>query len=114
MNPAAGPAPLTVQFTDTSTGGGVAWAWSFGDGATSNEQNPTHTYTNPGTYRVKLVVANAIGNSSATGEVMVVEEGGSGTDSSLLSTLSELLSDRKIQILIAGGTILVLVGMASR
>ena len=40
--------PLPVQFTDTSTGGPTSWAWDFGDGATSNLANPTHTYAAAG------------------------------------------------------------------
>jgi PKD repeat protein len=51
-----------TQFTDLSIAPGssiIAWFWDFGDGTgTSNEQNPVYTYTNPGTYNVKLVVTN--------------------------------------------------------
>ncbi|HWB25726.1 MAG TPA: PKD domain-containing protein [Chitinophagaceae bacterium] len=57
--PAAGCAPYTVQFDNTSTGGD-SFTWNFGDGsASSNETSPVHTYTVPGTYIVKLVAANA-------------------------------------------------------
>jgi len=52
----AGPAPLTVRFTDESTGDPKLWSWMFGDGGTSAEQNPTHTYTAPGNYTVVLSV----------------------------------------------------------
>lgn len=47
-----------VSFTETSTGPGssVGWFWSFGDGSTSNEQNPVHEYAAPGTYEVCLTV----------------------------------------------------------
>ncbi|WP_292731516.1 lectin like domain-containing protein [Methanoculleus sp.] len=55
-NVTAGPAPLTVRFTDTSTGDPTAWSWTFGDGAASAEQNPTHTYVLPGNYTVSLSV----------------------------------------------------------
>ena len=49
-NPPAGTAPLAVQFTDASTGTGItAWSWTFGDGATSTQQSPSHTYTTAGT-----------------------------------------------------------------
>ncbi len=36
----------------------TSWNWMFGDGETSNEQNPTHTYTSPGVYTVRLTVSN--------------------------------------------------------
>lgn len=57
--PAAGPVLLDVQFTDTTTGVGAptGWLWDFGDGASSTEQNPLHTYTAPGTYDVTLDVS---------------------------------------------------------
>lgn len=52
---------LAFQFTDTSADTACrfdadpgAWAWSFGDGTTSTEENPAHTYAAPGTYRVRL------------------------------------------------------------
>ncbi|HRS92423.1 MAG TPA: PKD domain-containing protein, partial [Methanolinea sp.] len=61
----SGYAPLTAQFTDTSTGSPTSWAWNFGDGSTSTSQNPTHTYTNPGTYTVTLTVTNSCGNSDS-------------------------------------------------
>ncbi len=48
--------PLTVYFTDTSQGNITSWFWDFGDGTTSILQNPSHTYTNPGSYSVSLVV----------------------------------------------------------
>lgn len=61
-------APLTVQFTDTSTTPASttisAWLWSFGDGATATTQSPTHVYANEGIYDVTLTVTNA--NGSAT------------------------------------------------
>ena len=47
---------LKVQFTDASTGGGTMRAWAFGDGATSNEMNPVHSYNMPGYYYVSLAI----------------------------------------------------------
>lgn len=55
-SPTVGAAALTVQFTDQSTGNVSDWLWDFGDGATSTEQNPTHTYTAAGVYDVSLTV----------------------------------------------------------
>jgi len=45
-----------VQFTDTSTGDVESRSWSFGDGGTATGASPTHTYTSPGTYTVRLTV----------------------------------------------------------
>lgn len=53
-----------IQFTDLSTlPGGIftSWNWNFGDGGTSTQQNPVHTYTNDGTYNVQLVVTTNLG-----------------------------------------------------
>jgi PKD repeat protein len=65
-SPTSGPAPLTVQFTDTSTGTPTAWTWAFGDGVTSTDQHPVHTYTDPGTYTVSLTVDDAAGSDTET------------------------------------------------
>lgn len=46
--------PFTVAFTDTSTGSPTAWKWDFGDGNTSLEQNPIHTFTADGFPEVTL------------------------------------------------------------
>jgi PKD repeat protein len=62
----SGNAPLAVVFTDLSTGSPVSWHWTFGDDATSDEQNPGHTYTNTGTYTVSLEVTNPDGSNTAT------------------------------------------------
>ncbi len=81
--------PMTVQFTDTSTcpasllnysngaiyttsiesasyGGITTWTWDFGDGTTSDERNPAHTYQNTGSYTVKLTVFGPKGKDSKT------------------------------------------------
>ncbi|RKY20062.1 MAG: hypothetical protein DRQ55_08965 [Planctomycetota bacterium] len=56
-SPTQGANPLTVAFSDTSTGATTtAWSWDFGDGNTSTAQNPTHQYTGPGSYTVSLTV----------------------------------------------------------
>jgi len=52
--------PFTVHFTETATED-VAWLWEFGDGTTSTEQNPTHTYTSAGSYGLRLTVTSADG-----------------------------------------------------
>lgn len=56
-SPLIGPAPLEVAFTDESTGDPESWLWDFGDGETSTDQNPIHTFADPGTYEVTLTVS---------------------------------------------------------
>jgi hypothetical protein len=62
--PTSGPAPLLVTFTDTSTHTPTAWSWDFGDGGTSREQHPQHTYTDAGTYTVRLTAMNIRGSDT--------------------------------------------------
>ena len=54
----------TIYFTDLSTGSPTSWTWYFGDGTTSNAQNPSHFYSLPNVYTVSLVVTNAFGQDS--------------------------------------------------
>jgi PKD repeat protein len=58
--PTTGTAPLKVDFSDASTGSPTAWLWDFDDDGTidSTERNPSFTYTSPGTYTVRLAVAD--------------------------------------------------------
>jgi PKD repeat protein len=72
-SPATGNAPLAVTFTDTSTGGiPTSWDWDFGDGSPhSTLQNPTYTYTVPGSYTAQLTVSNLGGSSSTTKPVSI-------------------------------------------
>jgi len=53
-----GSAPLTVTFTDQSTGNPTSWKWTFGDGDSSLLQNPVHIYQSAGTYTVKLSISD--------------------------------------------------------
>lgn len=66
LAPATGTAPLSVTFTDASTGSITSRSWDFGDGATSLEVSPVHVYTTPGTYTVSLTVAGPGGSNTAT------------------------------------------------
>lgn len=59
-----GVPPLTVHFTDTSTGDPTEWLWSFGDGTDSLVKNPDHTYSSDGNYTVTLLARNAYPNSA--------------------------------------------------
>nr|WP_269851946.1 PKD domain-containing protein [Methanosarcina horonobensis] len=60
----SGTVPLTVNFTDQSTGSPISWLWDFGDGTNATDQNPLHTYTSAGNYTVSLTVTNASGSDS--------------------------------------------------
>ena len=53
--PGVGTVPHTVSFTDATLGPTTSWLWDFGDGTTSTDQNPNHTYSSPGTYTVALI-----------------------------------------------------------
>jgi len=73
-----GPAPLDVQFADLSVSGSqsiTSWAWDFGDGATSEEQHPRHTYEEQGTYTVNLTVTTALASNTMEKAAYIVVEG---------------------------------------
>ncbi|HVR76134.1 MAG TPA: PKD domain-containing protein, partial [Planctomycetota bacterium] len=65
-SPTSGCPPLTVDFADRSTGVFTSWRWTFGDGDVSTEQNPRHTYTEPGTYTVRLTAQGECGPAVKT------------------------------------------------
>ncbi|MFQ5614113.1 MAG: PKD domain-containing protein [Anaerolineae bacterium] len=66
-SPLTGQPPLTVVFTDTSTGPINIWQWDFGDGTLgSTLQNPTHTYSQTGVYTVTLTVNGPGGSDVET------------------------------------------------
>lgn len=69
-----GTAPLEVKFT--SPGGGRV-QWDFGDGATSEESNPVHTFRQPGLYAVTLIVTDSEGLSSRAYQQIAVDRGSS-------------------------------------
>ncbi len=69
---------LTATFTDESTDPDndiTTWAWDFGDGSTSTEQNPVHTYAEAGTYTVSLTVVDSQAQSETAVALVTVEEG---------------------------------------
>jgi PKD repeat protein len=78
--PASGDAPLTVQFSDTSTGNVTGRLWDFGDGQTSEEQHPSHVHSDAGTFTVTLTATNANGSSTASRTVDVTAPPASGTN----------------------------------
>lgn len=60
-----------VRFSDESTGAPTSWLWDFGDGQTSEQQNPVHTYPTSGSRTVTLVVSNDSGTDSVAKEVNI-------------------------------------------
>ena len=62
---------LRVLFRDKSTNVPTHWSWDFGDGATSHDANPTHPYSQTGTYTVALTASNLAGSSTETKFVVV-------------------------------------------
>jgi PKD repeat protein len=71
--PAQGSAPLTVAFTATPSGGTLplTYSWTFGDGATSTEQNPSHIYTAVGDYHAVVTVHDAVGNTTSDDHLVI-------------------------------------------
>jgi beta propeller repeat protein len=63
-SPTSGKAPLTVKFTDKSTGSPTFWAWNFGDKGTLSAKNAVHKYTKAGKYTVSVTVKNAAGSNT--------------------------------------------------
>jgi PKD repeat protein len=64
--------PLTVAFSDESIGTITTWAWMFGDGGSSSEKNPSHTYTEAGKYSVSLSVTGPHGSTVETKNDLIV------------------------------------------
>ncbi len=65
-DPTDGVHPMLVQFTDESVGTVTAWEWNLGDGSTSTEQNPSHTYALAARYTVSLTVTGPGGTHTET------------------------------------------------
>ena len=75
-NPDSGCSPLAVNFPQSANDGAVAWYWEFGDGNTSNQQSPTHTYynftTNSLPFTAVLIATNAFGCSDTASTDVIV------------------------------------------
>ena len=76
-NTTQGNPPLTVTFTDKSTGNPTSWEWDFDNDGTvdSTKQNPTHTYNAPGWYTVKLTVSDGTNSDTCVKERYVLVAG---------------------------------------
>jgi PKD repeat protein len=82
-----GGAPMAVAFTDKSTNAPTAWKWDFGDGASSTDQNPTHTYTSLGVYTVTLTASNKDGSDTTSKADYIV---------TTLAPVAEFKADRQV------------------
>lgn len=73
--PRVGSEPLTVEFQNLTVGSVTSWHWDFGDGGTSSEQNPVHTYLYDGAYDVSLrAVVSAGGSTEYKASYIVVTD----------------------------------------
>jgi PKD repeat protein len=61
----------SITFNDFSSNIPTTWAWNFGDGTTSSQQNPLHSYTTAGTFTVQLTVTNSAGTNSTSQTITV-------------------------------------------
>jgi PKD repeat protein len=67
------PNGLTISFNaGNSVGAGLTYNWTFGDGATAQGSNPSHTYSSSGNYTVTLTVTDACGTSKSTSTTLTV------------------------------------------
>ena len=94
-SPTSPLAGQNVSFTDSSTdddGTIVAWAWAFGDGGTSNLQNPSHSFSSPGTYPVSLTVTDddSATNSKSKSITVSALPAAIGKDKAIEILLSEI------------------------
>ena len=73
----ATPSGLTVNFQDSSSDdrGIASHQWSFGDGSSSSQASPSHTYAQDGTYTVTLRVTDSAGQTDSTAQSITVTEG---------------------------------------
>jgi len=74
----SGEIPLTINFTDQTTGNVTSWSWSFGDGGDSELQNPSYEYTKVGIYTVVLTATGPGGSSQDSGTITAMPVGISG------------------------------------
>jgi PKD repeat protein len=70
-------APVTINFNNTSQGDGLSYFWSFGDGQSSQQANPSHTFQ-AGVWEVSLTVTNSNGTDTSSTVIVATEVPASG------------------------------------
>ncbi len=95
-----GPASLTVQFTDLSTGNFDSWLWDFGDGGTSIEQSPMHVYYLVGTYTVTLRIDSPLYGSDSETKIdyITVTDPPGGIDADFTYTLDPITGRAPVDV----------------
>jgi len=99
--PTSGPAPLAVTFTGSGSdpdGTIASYAWTFGDGGTSNAQNPSHTYQTGGNFIATLTVAD---NNGATGSASAAITATSSGNQPPLASASATPTSGKAPLVVA-------------
>ncbi|MFY1111338.1 MAG: PGF-pre-PGF domain-containing protein [Methanosarcinaceae archaeon] len=101
-NITSGYAPLTVQFTDQSTGSPTFWAWDFDSDGTvdSGDQNPVYTYEQSGIYSVSLTVSNEKGSSSEV-KSNYIEVYETGDEEEIKNIIETLEADESFTIFVS-------------
>ena len=94
FSPGSPSAGVPVTFTDSSTGAPFSWTWNFGDGTTSTQQSPAHTFSTPGTYTVVLSAGNAQGTGTVSKSVAV----GAGAGGCVPSATVLCLNNGRFQV----------------
>ena len=91
MSTTSGMAPLSVAFTNTTSGQASAWQWDFGDGSGSTLQHPTHVYSTPGGYTVVLTAIGPGGSVSKTAATSITVGGSNAIISAVRAAVSAVV-----------------------
>ena len=98
VNVNTGVAPLAVSFTEQCTESPTDWSWDFGDSGGSTARNPTHLYTVPGKYAVRLTCANEGGSDTISKDHIHVARAGADLNSDGRVDLGDLILAQQVVI----------------
>ncbi len=106
MSPTSGMAPLSVAFTDMTSGQASRWQWDFGDGSGSTLQDPPpHAYSTPGRYTVVLTVIGPGGSVSKTAATSIAVGGPNSIISAVRAAVAATVEVPPVTNFAIGGTI---------